>query len=136
MSVDNPTEAYAGHLGNGVIQVRVDHPDFDSVEEFHVQTGYAEDGPYYLISNYRFTGRDGFIYGYVPGFTVYMQIRAIGVDGTVGDWVQVKAATVSKPTIVMECTGIEGSRIEAGSMFTHVKADRIFGVRAVSQINF
>lgn len=139
-SILPPSDAYAAHLGNGVVQIRAEHPSPSQVDEFEVQSSYDINGPYYKVSNYIFNGLDGFLYGFVPGFTVYMQIRAVNTytDGTqdISDWVQVKAAEISKPIVVAECTAIEGSRIEDGAIFTHTKAGRIFGLEAIGQIDF
>lgn len=134
--VADPTSAVGAHLGNGVVQVYVLHSDYLSVAKFEVQCSKAVDGIYQRFSNRYFTGPDGFIYGFVPGSTIYMQVRAYGVDNTISNWVQVNGGKITRPVIPMFCQAIVGSRIEPGSLFTASKSNRIFGVQNIDQINF
>lgn len=136
MPVADLDEALAVHIGSGVVQIHADHPDYDAVKYFEVVTSDSLTGDYFDISNNRFSGPDGFIYGFIPGRTIYMKIRAIGVDNSVSSWAQIKLGKVSTGNIVMQCRGVQGSSIPAGSTFTHAKASRLFGIRSLSQINF
>lgn len=136
MAISAPTDAFAVHIGNGVVQLYVQHANYPGVKYFEVITSDALSGDYFSISNNRFTGPDGHLYGFLTGKTIYMKVRAIGVDNTISSWVQVKLGVASKQNIVMRCTGIKGSRIAAGELFTSTKEHRIFGVRSISQINF
>lgn len=131
-----PTSAFAAHLGGGIVQVFVTHPDMDSVVAHEVVSSDSLSGTYYETGNNRFTGRDTFIYGFTPGRTIYMKVRAIGADNEASDWVQVRLGSASRERIVMRCTGVQGSIIADGSLFCCTKDNRIFGVRNDGQINF
>ena len=139
MPVTDPINPIAAHIGGGVVQVYVDPQDESlvAVAKYEVTCAMTIDGTYYAFSNRFFSGRDGYIYGFPVGKTVYLRIRAIGADGSLSDWVQVVLGTASKPTTVMQLTAISGSTIPEGAVFVSQKdSHRLYGFKAVSEITF
>ncbi len=137
MPISNPVDPIAAHLGGGIVQVFSGYPVSGNFDRFEVQVSMTLAGPYQLFSNRTFKNRDGWIYGFPVGGTAYLQIRAIAVDGSVSDWVQVKKAILNKIRVRMSAKAIQGSRISESAVFVTRKAEnRLLAFRSLEEVNF
>jgi hypothetical protein len=133
MAVSNPINPIAAHVGSGVLQIKVENQV--GVARYELMFSDELNGTYYEFSNNSFTGNDGFVYGFPIGLSVFAKIRAIGEDETESDWVQVKRAQYSNPQVNMIVTGIVGTVIPAGSVFTCQKnKERLYGFRFLDEV--
>lgn len=137
MAISNPVDPIAAHVGGGIIQVFAGFPVSGEFNYFEVRVSTALAGPYQLFGNRTFKHRDGWIYGFPVGGTAYMQIRAVAIDGSMSDWVQVKKAILNKIRIRMQCRAIQGSILSAGAVLVTRKVEnRLLAFRAESEVTF
>jgi hypothetical protein len=137
MPISEPQNPVAAHIGSGVVQIHVEPPLTGVVLKYQVQTSFDLAGPYVQYSSSEFKSKDGFVLNVPLGKPVYMQVRAIGVDYSASQWVQIRAGAISKPTVRMECIAPRGSLIPKGSIFCVPKLPgRLLGFVALEDINF
>lgn len=137
MAISEPINPLVAHLGAGVLQLRVENPVSGTLARYEIRCARALAGPYSSYSSRFFTLNDAFIYGFAIGLTAYIQVRAIGTDGSESDWVQARLGQIQTCEVMAECSCIAGSRIPAGAMFVVPKMpDRLAGLVAVNEINF
>lgn len=141
-SISVPLNPLAAHIGQGIVQVHVQTPlsvqqGLNVLRHYEVQAAYNIGGPYLGYSNNIFNTPDGFLHNFPVGLTIYMQIRAVAMDGSISDWVQVAAATTNLPTVVMQCRAPRNSQIPNNAMFCVAKKPhRLVGFLAKEEIVF
>jgi hypothetical protein len=137
MPISQPINPLAVHIGSGVIQLYVLPPASGTLRRYEIQCAFAMAGPYQSYSNWFFTDKDAYIYGFAIGRNVYVRIRAIDVDGSVSEWEQAKLGLIQTVEVLAECSCIEGSRIPEGARFViHKRPDRLVGLVAQQDIEF
>lgn len=135
--ISEPVNPIAAHVGGGIVQVYVGFPTTGTLRYFEVRVGAAVAGPYQYFGNRRFKHKDGWIYGFTPTTVIYMQIRAVDVDGSASDWVQVKKAVLNKVRVIMRVRAIQGSALEQDAVLVIPKVEnRLLAFRSEERIEF
>lgn len=135
--ISEPRNPIAAHRGMGVVQIYTLPPESGVLDHYEIQVAQSIDGPYQRFSNFLFRNQDAFINDFIPGTTVYIQIRAVDASDNKSNWVQVSLGILTKPKITMRCRCTPGSKILAGSIFTMPKLnEHIVGFVADEDINF
>lgn len=115
-SIQPVTNAYGAHAGQGVVLLTWLHPDHERVLRYDI---YASDSPvvnYELVSSV--DAKRATIRGMPMGANIYFRVVSIGKNGAVSDYCQVIQGKAEKPQVTMNVTGIAGSTIPSGSIFT------------------
>lgn len=115
-SIEPVTNAYGAHIGQGVVLLVWQHPDHDRVHRYDI---YASDN---LAINYELLAsvdsRRAIIRGMPLASNIFFRIVSTGKNGAVSDYCQVLQGRAERPQVTMTVTGISGSTIPQGSIFT------------------
>ena len=117
-AIDPPYEAYAAHVGQGVLLLTWKHDEPERVDHYEVLIASSLGGVYQLAS--RFTDRRGTIRNVPIGFSVYLKIIAVGINTAVSTVAQFTQGLLQQQDISMQVRGIEGSEIPKDAIFTSV----------------
>lgn len=118
-AIDPPLFPLAVHMGQGAVFLSWGHDTPELVSYYELVAAATLAGPYVKYLNGEFQSRHGMIRNIPIGATAYFQLRAVGVNGAVSDWVQVKKGKFNNSTLVsLKVRAIEGSRILQGAIFT------------------
>lgn len=117
-SIAAPTNALAKHLGQGVVFATWQHSTPAKVDYYEVWASTNFGGPYTPYQHNRFRKPRAFLANVPVGITAYFQVRAVGYNGALSSFAQVKQGKLERPTISLKVRAITGSTIAAGEIFT------------------
>jgi hypothetical protein len=136
-SISEPRNPLAVHLGAGVVQMYVLPPLSGSLLKYEVQTSKALAGPYKPVGLMNTSQKDLFLFNFPIGSTVYLRIRAISLDRTASEWVQVRRGEAQLAKVIMWCRSVHESQIPANALFTMPKnPGRLVGFRSDQLVIF
>lgn len=127
LPVDGPVSPLAVHVGSGNILFSWSEPN-SSIDHYELWVSETETGNYSLIG-FDFKSNTGLLSNVPVGQSYFFKLRAVYPDDTTSSFVPVKKGKLSKPTAVMNVTGIVGSKIPKDSIFTQLD-DRTGGLMA------
>lgn len=117
-TITAPIDPLAVHIGQGNLFLGWSHatPELVSYYELYVSTSLA--GTYVKLTRGEFQATHGSVQNIPLGRSLYFQLRAIGLNGAISSFTQIKRGKFYQPTIPLKVRGISGSTIPAGVMFS------------------
>jgi len=116
--IDPSTAAYGVHLSQGTVLMHWQHPAPAEVSYYELFAADNIDGPYFKYQQGEFTTTRGQVTNVPLGISAYFRLRAVGKNGAVSSMIPVQQGRVEKPLVQMNVTGIVGSIIPNGAIFT------------------
>jgi len=137
-AIDPPQNPLAVHIGQGAVLFTWEAPETGTPDYYQVFAAAQEAGPYRLYgTGSRFRGTRGVIRNVPVGITAFFQMRAVGLNGAISEFVQVMAGQFQEQTVQLSVRAIEGSQIPEGATFTMYdqQLDLLVAMRAVEAID-
>jgi len=135
-SLNAPTNALGVHLGHGKVMVRWNHDNQAAVSHFEVYAGLANGGPYFEYPIPRTNALSTFLSNVPIGITLFLQVRAVGHNGSVSAFSPVKRGVFTPIEGTLRVKAVSGTTIDSGVRFSSLhpstKAPVVF--KAVNNI--
>ena len=113
-----PTNALGVHLNQGRVIVTWQHAEPERVDYFEVYAALNVDGPFYPYPTGRSKANYCFLKNVPLGSTLYLQVRAVGVNGLLSDFTTVKRGKFETIEGLLSVTAISGSVILKDTTFS------------------
>lgn len=133
-TVNPPTDVLAVHVGQGSVLFQWTEPS-NAVKRYEVYASIAENSGYEEV--YQFSpGRGGILPNVPLGINAYFRVRSVHPDGAESSFAQAKLGQLATPNFNMDITGISGSTIANGAIFTalHPETQTLIGFKALADI--
>lgn len=135
-TIADPSAALAAHLGQGTLFVQWTHPTPELVNYYEVYGSAVDGGPYTKLQHGEFKITHGLLHNIPMAFTVYLQVRAVGLNGAISNFTPVRQGKFQLPSVRCSVRAISGSTIPAGALFVakDEQTGRLIGFRAETDI--
>jgi hypothetical protein len=119
-SISAPTDAYGVHLSQGTVIMHWKHATPDKVAYYELFAAASSAGPFFKYQQGEFLATRGVVNNVPLGISAYFKVRAIGKNGAVSSFINVKQGKIAKPSFAFNVTGIVGSTIPKDAIFTSI----------------
>lgn len=135
-TIADPTAALAANLGQGSMLIQWLHPEPELVSYYEVYGSVFDGGPYTKLQHGEFKVLHGIIHNVPMASQIYLQIRAVGFNLAVSNFVPVRQGKFQSPSVRCSVRAISGSTIPAGAIFVSrdEETGRLVGLRAEQNI--
>lgn len=135
-SIAAPTDPLAVHVGQGSLLLGWGHANPELVNYYELYVSTSLGGNYVKLTRGEFKATHGNVQNIPLGRSLYFKLRAIGRNGAISSFAQVKRGKLYQPTIPLKVRGISGSIIPANSLFSSLDAEtgKLLLVRAQATI--
>lgn len=116
-AIEPPEDVLAYHLGQGAVIVTWTHPDEEAVDYYQTEVALASGGPYFGMIGGQTSNIRTVLRNLPLGRTVYIRVRAIGLNGTISSYVSAKLARLQTIEASFEVSAISGSSIPNAAKF-------------------
>lgn len=113
-----PTEPLAVHVGRGNVFLSWNHATPTLVNYYELYVSTSLSGTYVKLTRGEFLATHGNVQNIPLGRSLYFKLRAIGLNGAISTFMQVKRGKLYQPTIALKVRGISGSTIPADAIFS------------------
>lgn len=137
-SIAAPTVPLAVHIGQGSVMVQWQHVDPATVERYELFGSDSLTGQYEKVQGGDFFQLHGMLHNVPLSSTIYLKVRAVGKNGAVSTFTQVKLGKFSPLDVWMRCKAIQGSTIPKDAQFSSVdqQTGQLIVIRAKDIISF
>lgn len=135
-TIADPTAALAAHLGQGTLFIQWLHSEPELVDYYEVYGSAFDGGPYTKLQHGEFRILHGLLHNIPMGVQVYLQVRAVGLNGAVSNFTPVKQGKFQMSSVRCAVRAISGSTIPAGAIFVSKDEEtgRLIGLKAEADI--
>lgn len=135
-TIDDPQAVLAAHVGQGTLFIQWTHPTPDLVRVYEIYGSMTDGGPYTKLQHGESFITRAMLHNIPMASQVYLQIRAIGINGAISNFVGARQGKFQNPSVRCSVRAISGSTIPEGALFVHrdENTGRLIGLRAESDI--
>lgn len=119
-TISAPTQPLAVHTGQGSVFLAWSHAESSKVDYFELYIATSLGGTYVKLPRGEFYGLHGIVQNIPLGRSYFFQLRAVGKNGALSSFTQVKLGKFYRPSIVLKVRAITGSVLKANAIFTSV----------------
>lgn len=134
-SVAAPTTPLAVHVGQGNVFFGWQHANPEKVDYFELYISLTLGGNYVKLPRGEFRALHGTVENIPVGRSYFFKVRAIGKNGAISGFTQVKLGKFYQPLVAMQVRAIAGSTLASGAIFTSVDEEtgRIIAVQVPTE---
>lgn len=133
-----PLNPLAVHIGQGALLAQWDAPlTGTKIDHYEVWAALSENGSYQQLTDADTEDTTTVIHNMPIGSTLYFKVRSVSPGGKKSSFTQAKLGVLSRPSLNVDATCVEGSTIPSGSIFTAKDSNgRLVAIQADAQIDF